>query len=139
MLFRALACFLSKHASPPMMDKGIIELTVHAVTQAIVSLQEDTDDETAVAAGITIYVEPAELSPIRSSHTVPRWVVDGLKTYYLEARPHFLPKEGLDVFTRVFADDERTVRTYRFFVNSNGLTHFKVRQLCDQFKDTVKT
>ena len=72
MLFRALACFLSKHAAPPMMDKCITELTVHAVTQAIASLQEDTDDETAVDAGITIYVEPAEFSPIRSSHTVPR-------------------------------------------------------------------
>ena len=60
MLFRALACFLSKHAAPPMMDKCITELTVHDVTQAIVSLQEDTDDETAVDAGITIYVEPAE-------------------------------------------------------------------------------
>ena len=112
---------------------------MHAVTQAIVSLQEDTDDETAVDARITIYVEPAEFSPIRSSHTVPRWLVDGLKTYYLEARPHFLLKEGLDVFTRVFADDTRTVRTHRVFVNSNGSTHFKVRQLCDQFKDTVKT
>ena len=44
LLFRAFACFLSKHAAPPMMDKCITELTVHAVTQAIVSLQEDTDD-----------------------------------------------------------------------------------------------
>ena len=72
MLFRALTCSLSKHAAPPMMDKCVRELTVHAVTQAIVSLQEETDDETAVAARITIYVESAEFSPIRSSHTVPR-------------------------------------------------------------------
>ena len=117
-----------------MMDKCVTELTVHAVTQAIVSSQEETEDETS---GITIYVEPAEFSPIRLSHTVPRWLVDGLKTYYLEARPHFLPKEGLDVFTRVFPDDTRTVKTHRFFVNSNGSTQFKVRQLCDQFQDTV--
>ena len=77
-LFRALACFLSKHAVPPMMDKCVTELTVHAVTQAIVSSQEETEDETS---GITIYVEPAEFSPIRLSYTVPRWLVDGLKTY----------------------------------------------------------
>ena len=76
---------------------------MHAVTQAIVSLQEDTDDETAVDAGITIYVEPAEFSPIRSSHTVPRWLVDGLKTYYLEARPHFLPKEDVLMFSPGFS------------------------------------
>ena len=76
LLFRALACFLSKHAAPPMMDKCVKELTVHAVTQAIVSLQEETGDETAVAAGVTIYVEPAEFSPIKLSHTVPRCLVD---------------------------------------------------------------
>ena len=120
------------------MDKSVTELTVHAVTQAIVSSQVETEDETALAAGITIHVDPAEFAPIRLSHTVPRWLVDGLKTYYLEARPHFLPKGGLEVFTRVFAEDTRTVKAHRFFVNSNGSNQFKVRQLCDQFKDTVR-
>ena len=112
MLFRVLACFLSNHATPPMMDEYVTGLTLHAVTQAIVSLQKETDDETAVAAGIRVYLEPAEFSPIRSSHTVlPRWLLDSLKTYYLEARPHFLPNESLDVVTRVFTDETRTVRT----------------------------
>ena len=115
------------------------ELTVHAVTQAIVSSQEEREGGTALATGITIYVEPAKFSPIRLSHTVPRWLVDGLKTYFLEARPHIQPKEVLENFTMVFADDIRTVNTHRFFVNRKVSTQFKVRQLCDQFKDTVRT
>lgn len=74
----------------------------------------------------------------RVSCTVPRWMIEGLKVYYLEARPHFIRPEGLRKVKRLpTVDEQNEVVTEPFFVNSKGNTDFRARAIVDQFTAAV--
>ena len=68
------------------------------------------------------------------------WVVEGLKVYYLESRPHFIPEDGLGTFKRFPTQDEmdqNEIVTEPFFVNSSGNINFRVKSIVDQFMESV--
>ena len=74
----------------------------------------------------------------RVACTVPRWVIEGFKVYYLEPRPHFISSEGLKKYKRMPTEGEQTeVTTEPFFVNSKGNADFRVKCIVDQFTSAV--
>jgi hypothetical protein len=74
----------------------------------------------------------------RVRSTVPRWVVEGLKVYYFEARPHFIGTTGVATYKRLPTTEETNeVMTSPLFVNSQGNTDFRVKAICDQFTAMV--
>lgn len=85
----------------------------------------------------------------RINITVPCWLVKGIRVYYLEVRPNFMPLEGLSSMTRHVKETVKTadgekkdieleVQTEPFFMNSFGTREFRCRAVSEQFKDTVK-
>lgn len=130
MLFRGLVTYLYKFIVSPMMEKTISMITTHAVVQAIVGL--------ASAKDIDLSIEPNEESVDRSVHPVPRWLVEGLKLYYLEVRPSYIPASGVGKVKRRFADQPTLeIETEYFFVNSVGSTKFRARSVADQITANV--
>ena len=70
--------------------------------------------------------------------TLPRWVIKGIKVYYLEARPNFIGPEGLSKVKRLpIHGEHNVVVTEQLFVNSQGNTEFRVKSIVDQFTETV--
>lgn len=67
----------------------------------------------------------------------PRYIVDGLRVYFVGARPYFLPEKGLPIFERCLQNDERTVKTEAFFVNSLGQTEFRHNVIANQYEQKV--
>lgn len=92
-LFRGLVTYLttcleSESLEPKrLLEKEVLCFSVHALAQAIVDLEKDGDN-------IPVLLESAKGSKARVSHQVPRWLIHGLRKYYLEARPHFISDEG---------------------------------------------
>ncbi len=74
----------------------------------------------------------------RSEHTLPRWLVETLKVYYLEVRPYFLSSEGVGKFERrilngINQEDFYVINTEIMFINSGGNADFRARTCVDQF------
>ncbi len=131
-LFRGLIAYLYLHATPTLLEKYILNITIHEVVQAIM----DLDDKEL--ASITLNIEPCHESSARFCCTVPRWVVEGFKVYYLESRPNFISSEGLSKVKRTPAlEDGTEVTTEPFFVNSMGNVEFRVKTIVGQFTSTV--
>ena len=81
------------------------------------------------------------VSTERSNHILPRWLVQGLKLYHTEVRPHFLPQsvpEEKISFTRSFPEQPIQVKTELFFVNSSGNTKFRVNRIAATVSDMVR-
>jgi hypothetical protein len=68
---------------------------------------------------------------------LPRWVVGAMVVYYLGARSQFLPREGLPRQIRRLVDNDVTIDTYPFFINTTGHSMFAVRQISDRCEKKV--
>ena len=108
------------------LEKKVSHFSVHAFAQAVADLEKGGEDDL-----VTIRLEKEKNStstcPSRFSYRVPKWFVKGLQVYYLLARPHFMPDEGLTQWTRRFEGDTQTVKTCCFFINPNQATEFNVQ------------
>jgi len=136
-LFRALITYLTSCLKTPMAEKQITCFSVHALAQAIVDLEEKEGDN------IDIHLELAKDTLPRLTYSVPKFIVRGLKLYYLEARPHFMPAEGVSTWSRRFpgytVGMDYTVETTSLFINSNGKDTFRSRPIGILFKEQFET
>lgn len=87
-LFRAIVTYLYKCLLPLMWETQILCISVHAFAQLVVDLDEDNNDY------VTLEIESYRGSRSRLLHKIPKWLVRGMKLYYLDVRPHFVSHEG---------------------------------------------
>lgn len=146
-LFRAIIAVMVTCSAPTMLEKEVLCFSVHAFAQAVVDAgQAEADPEQQT---IAVSLESSQGAVTRVEHEIPIWIVPGLKLYFLEVRPHFMPATGISKWRRrfvnratsdvetVWSDDAQvpTVQTQCFFVNSTGKDDFRVRTVVQQFKD----
>ena len=137
LLFRALITFLHLFVSPEPLSESVIRcITLHTLAQAVVdldyNLKYDEDEP-------TIEIEPTQTSPDRIERKVPRWLVKGMKLYYLAVRPHFirLGKTIAPKVQRRFRGETIEVTTEPLFCDISGSFDFRVKTVADEFTATV--
>ena len=87
------------------------------------------------------------MSTARNQYKFPRWFVEALKVYFLEARPVFLKKHPNQreqsmamKFQRLDPSgvEKRPIRTELLFDNSTGNHNFRAKHVSDQFMEQVQ-
>lgn len=72
---------------------------------------------------------------------VPMYIVNGLKTYFLAARPGFLPvnhKKPTRCFAAAEGKEAYSINTEYFFYNTSKLREFRVRQIASQMREKLE-
>ena len=143
-LFRALVCYLFEIPDPEkcMLEAHILGLTVHSVAQAIMSANGAPHE-----ALLDIAIEPSTavdtvLSTCAqySVFSMPKWVIAGLRAYYLGARPFFISADDIPTVNRFFPNcGERGIVTQLFFYNSKGSSDFRPTNISSQFMYKTQT